>query len=557
MKLRLSILLLAAAALAAAPAAGQTIKSLGYNTTNGNIVAATNVTFTNSVGFATNARATTRTNLGLGGGDSVTFSNLSLSGNGSLAIGGMNVTAITSGIDLAFKRAGSTELELKTNGLVLHVGSYSFSGGNTNGVSTTRTNLGLGGTNTPTFSNIQLNSFPGGGSTGFVGHNSGVLALYGTNVSTSVPAFYGYDGFNNTAFSASTARTNLELGATNNVTFSNVTASGTLTATGNATLNGVNNTMPNATNAASGASLMTRDLADARLGNPESTFNTTYWFGLEGLGNWITAGTGPVTIPTSGGGAGLNTTLTLYTSARIGTNHAGAAIQSPPDNLGGGNMWRPSDGNNVTFRLRIRKGGVTSQPAFAFILGGRLQSSMWAVNTYGLFFVPQPTNSWTASTAYLQHDRISVSNVVWAVNTAGTTDTNAPTWTDLIGSLATNGTAVFRNCGPHTSNNWVLAIGHTNASQVVMTNTGKSTWQTNNRTELNLKLRGVQSSAPYTIFASVQDGTSESAEVSLSHSNNNPLGPQMWQRWEQGASGDAETVSIRYIGIQGTLPPLF
>jgi hypothetical protein len=63
MKLRLSILLLAAA-LAASPAAGQTIKSLGYNTTNGNIVAATNVTFTNSVGFATNARAATRTNLG-------------------------------------------------------------------------------------------------------------------------------------------------------------------------------------------------------------------------------------------------------------------------------------------------------------------------------------------------------------------------------------------------------------------------------------------------------------------------------------------------------------
>jgi hypothetical protein len=37
MKLRLSILLLAAA-LAASPAAGQTIKSLGYNTTNGQVV---------------------------------------------------------------------------------------------------------------------------------------------------------------------------------------------------------------------------------------------------------------------------------------------------------------------------------------------------------------------------------------------------------------------------------------------------------------------------------------------------------------------------------------
>jgi hypothetical protein len=54
----------------------------------------------------------------------------------------MNLTAISSGIDLAFKRAGSTELELKTNGLILHVGSYSFSGGNSNGASTTRTNLG-------------------------------------------------------------------------------------------------------------------------------------------------------------------------------------------------------------------------------------------------------------------------------------------------------------------------------------------------------------------------------------------------------------------------------
>ena len=64
MKLRLLILL--AAALAASPAVGQTIKSLGYNTTNGNIVAATNVTFTNSVGFSTNAQSATRTNLGLG-----------------------------------------------------------------------------------------------------------------------------------------------------------------------------------------------------------------------------------------------------------------------------------------------------------------------------------------------------------------------------------------------------------------------------------------------------------------------------------------------------------
>jgi hypothetical protein len=218
MKLRLSILLLAAAALAAAPAAGQTIKSLGYNTTNGNIVAATNVTFTNSVGFATNARATTRTNLGLGGSDNVSFNSLQLAGSGGLSIGGMDLEATNSGLDLAINRTGTTQVELKTNGLVLHVGSYSFSGGNSNGASTTRTNLSLG-------------------------------ATWLTNTS------------------AANFRTAIGLGETNAVTFSNITASGTLTATGNVTMSGVGNTAPSQT-ASSGSSLMTRDLGDARYGLP-------------------------------------------------------------------------------------------------------------------------------------------------------------------------------------------------------------------------------------------------------------------------------------------------
>ena len=65
MKLRLLILL--AAALAAAPAAGQTIKSLGYNTTNGQVVySGTNpLTFTNPLAFGdTTNTASIRTNLG-------------------------------------------------------------------------------------------------------------------------------------------------------------------------------------------------------------------------------------------------------------------------------------------------------------------------------------------------------------------------------------------------------------------------------------------------------------------------------------------------------------
>jgi hypothetical protein len=50
----------------AAPASAQTIKSLGFNTTNGQIVySGTNaLTFTNALQFSTNARAATRTNLG-------------------------------------------------------------------------------------------------------------------------------------------------------------------------------------------------------------------------------------------------------------------------------------------------------------------------------------------------------------------------------------------------------------------------------------------------------------------------------------------------------------
>ena len=65
MKLRLLTLL--AALLLCASGYGQTIKSLGFNTTNGFIVyGGTNpLTFTNSLQFATNARAATRTNLGV------------------------------------------------------------------------------------------------------------------------------------------------------------------------------------------------------------------------------------------------------------------------------------------------------------------------------------------------------------------------------------------------------------------------------------------------------------------------------------------------------------
>jgi hypothetical protein len=60
------ILTLLLAALCTANSYGQTIKTLGYNTTNGKVVAATNVVWTNSFKFSTNTiAAQVRTNLGL------------------------------------------------------------------------------------------------------------------------------------------------------------------------------------------------------------------------------------------------------------------------------------------------------------------------------------------------------------------------------------------------------------------------------------------------------------------------------------------------------------
>jgi hypothetical protein len=127
MKLRLSILLLAAA-LAASPAAGQTIKSLGFNTTNGQVV-----------------------------------------------YSGTNTLTFTNPLNL---------------------------------------------TNT-----VRVGVFGEGGATGFAGRSSGGnMALYGTNVTSAQPSFYGFDGFNNTAFSAGVARTNLGLGTTDAVTFQSLVA---------------------------------------------------------------------------------------------------------------------------------------------------------------------------------------------------------------------------------------------------------------------------------------------------------------------------------------------
>ena len=120
------------------------------------------------------------------------------------------------------------------------------------------------------------------------GSSFGGSIFTGTSLSarpTLIASILGFSVTNNLGFDASltnfwtatnaaTAATAIGLGATNNVTFNE------LTATGNVTLSGVNNTMPGATNAASGSSLMTRDLlysaqTDDNSGDLFAGFTTT------------------------------------------------------------------------------------------------------------------------------------------------------------------------------------------------------------------------------------------------------------------------------------------
>jgi hypothetical protein len=336
---------------------------------------------------------------------------------------------------------------------------------------------------------------------------------------------------------------------------------GTMNVTGNATLSGSGNLAPSQT-ANSASSLMTRDLVGQEFVTPRNRMQTTYWFGLEGLGGWQIVNSGATAIANRTPKFGPS--LAFYSSSKPATTAAGFGVRLGGSSITGGSAWRPVDGGAFTARTHVvnyYSASSLGSTAFGFSFAGGNNTNFWAApDSFGLFWVQQPTNSWVASTAFALHERIAVSNIVWAVATAGTTDTNAPTWTDLIGSTVTNGTAVFRNIGPHTSNNWVLAIGHTNASQVVMTNTGKSSWlRVSGSGEALLTLRyGTNTTAPYTVYGSVADGTGQGSEVTLNLSTNNvTVSPQYWLRWDgtNTAVGN-EAAGIRYFSMDAEIPPL-
>ena len=234
MKLRLSILLLAAAL--AAPAAGQTIKSLGYNTTNGQIV----YSGTNDLRFPATIRIGTNQSGLVSGGQFLTF---------------------TDG-------AGGVAMIISTNETTFY-DPIAFS--STANASTTRTNLALGATNNVTFSNITADGIlTANDSTATPATNAASaqgIQWSGLGGSQHAAIYGGYPGAAQIALAVGASSNALSDVATFRSTgmtvSSNAIVGGTLAVTGNVTMSGVGNTAPSQT-ADSASSLMTRALSDDR-----------------------------------------------------------------------------------------------------------------------------------------------------------------------------------------------------------------------------------------------------------------------------------------------------
>jgi hypothetical protein len=199
------------------------------------------------------AAANTRTNLGLGATNSPTFSNLTLSGTLTAASIATS-TPVSWSLD-AVQTAAATNgvLDLPLNANVLRITNANTISAITNG------RLGA-------FYYIVNQS-----GTNLVLSNSSTLTTRGGGTVTLAP--------NQSATLLSTSATNATLqggpSQLDSPTFAGLTTSGTLTATGNITMSGTANTAPNQT-AASGSSLMTRDLSDARYGGRTVLYLTNF-----------------------------------------------------------------------------------------------------------------------------------------------------------------------------------------------------------------------------------------------------------------------------------------
>ena len=132
------------------------------------------------------------------------------------------------------------------------------------------TAVGLGTTNSVTFSNITAtgNIYAKDSTASPATNSSLARGIQWTNLAGFHAAIYGnYPGAPQIAIAVGASNSFSDVAtfrATGMTVASNAVVGGTLAVTGNVTLSGSDNLMPNATNAASGSSLMTRSLSDVR-----------------------------------------------------------------------------------------------------------------------------------------------------------------------------------------------------------------------------------------------------------------------------------------------------
>jgi hypothetical protein len=227
-----------------ATAYGQTIKSLGYDTASGEVIANTGtntLTFTNAFNVATNAVAQVRTNLGLGGGDSPTFSGLTLEG-ATLnvdSIKGVNNEATQIDLGSGDFSSPSGTFIFTTDSDKLSVGTeIEFVGDNAaTNATITRTNLGLGATWLTNTNVTNFRTAIGLGATNEVFFNTVEVdnfIISGSNQLTIPSLFLNGSIEWNEASDAATTRTNLgiplpALTNTSNVTMMRALAGSTNT----------------------------------------------------------------------------------------------------------------------------------------------------------------------------------------------------------------------------------------------------------------------------------------------------------------------------------------
>jgi hypothetical protein len=124
-----------------ATSSAQSIKTLGYNTTNGRIIAATNVVWTNAFTFSTNTvAAQVRTNLGLGQASFPTF-------GGAFFVGsqGAALEFVNDDIELFYINLRTGTNQSLVNSIELSASSVFFQSALSFGEpAATRTNLSLG-----------------------------------------------------------------------------------------------------------------------------------------------------------------------------------------------------------------------------------------------------------------------------------------------------------------------------------------------------------------------------------------------------------------------------